>query len=348
MMNRSEPDNKVQDRQLRAGKVNLATLIAALVLLFALILSILTIPGRPEPSVASGAPNQQRISPAEATEAILVSVQQHVRAGDHGQAAAILEEAVRSYADQQELRIALAETYVALNRSGDAYEQFIAALTIGPRDASIEFAAGTMARMNNRFDLALEHYSAAQNAEKSNPTYPLYLAQMQRKLDLTEDAKVSLLRVVALQPENAIAWGTLADIALAENKIDLALQHVARARELEPRVGAWRLIEARALKRQGKPEQALLVLDGLSDLDRQQLHNVRLIAECNAMLGKRQEAVACVVDASRARPGDADLALEAAIWLYNAGDKDAARTFATRAYTLGSDSASSLLEQIGE
>lgn len=348
MMNRSPADNKVQDAPIRAGKLNLATLLAVLVLLAAVILSILTISGRSEPSLASGALTQQKVSPAEATEAILVSAQQHVRTGDYGQAAAILEEAVKTYADQQALRIALAESYVALNRPLDAYEQFVAALAIGPRDASTEFAAGTMARMSNRFDLALEHYSAAQNAEKSNPTYPLYLAQMQRKMDQTEDAKVSLLRVVALQPENAIAWGSLADIALAENKIDLALQHVARARELEPRVGAWRLIEARALKRQGKPEQALLVLDGLSDPDRLELHNVRLIAECNAMLGKRQEAVACVVDASRARPGDADLALEAAIWLYNAGDKDAARTFATRAHTLGSDSASSLLEQIGQ
>ncbi len=296
--------------------------------------------------MASGAESTARVSPAEAIETILDAVQKRVRGGDQAQAAVVLEEATRTYPDQQPLRLALAECYVALNRPAEAYEQYVAALSIGPRDAATEFAAGTMARICMKFELATEHYAAAQSADMANPTYALYLAQMQRRMNQIEEAKVSLLRVVKLQPDNAIAWGTLADIALNENKLDIATQHIARARELEPRVGTWRLIEARILKRQSKPEQALLVLNGLSETERIELFNVRLIAECNAMLGDQDAAVAAVVKAADGNPMNADLAFEAATWLHRAKDIERARQYAIRARTLGNDHAEDLLAQI--
>ncbi len=330
----------------RAARVNTASLIALAVLVGAILLSVFAISGGQTPVKASGAENAARVSPAEAVETVLDAVQKRVRAGDHEQGAVLLEEATRSYPDQQSLRLALAECYVALNRPADAYDQYVAALSIGPRDAATEFAAGTMARICMKFELAMEHYAAAQSADMANPTYALYLAQMQRRMNQIEECKVSLLRVVKLQPENAIAWGTLADIALNENKLDLATQHIARARELEPRVGTWRLIEARILKRQSKPEQALLVLNGLSDAERGELHNVRLIAECSAMLGDQDGAVAAVVKASDGNPMSHELALEAATWLHNSGDDERARQYAIRARTLGNEHAESLLAQI--
>lgn len=332
----------------RHGAVNITTVIALVVLIGAILLSVVVFGGGSTPTPATSSNVKDRVSPAEAVETILDAVQKRVRAGQHAEAAAILEEAVRTYADQQSLRLALAEAYVALNRPADAYDQYIAALAIGPREAATEFAAGTMARMSRRPELAIEHYGAAQTADVTNPIYPLYLAQVQRRANRIDDAKASLLRVVNLQPDNAIAWGTLADIALTENKLDICTQHIAKARELEPRVGSWRLIEARLLKRQSKPERALLVLDGLSDVERHEFFNARLIAECHAMLGHPIEAAAAVVGAADANPTDAELALEAATWLLRAEDSHRARQYAIRAHTLGNDQAASLLAQIGE
>lgn len=330
------------------GAISITTVIALVVLIGAILLSVVVFGGGATPKPAAGSSVKDRVSPAEAMETILDAVQKRVRAGQHAEAAAILEEAVRTYADQQSLRLALAESYVALNRPADAYDQYLAALSIGPREAATEFAAGTMARMSSRPELAIEHYGAAQIADPANPIYPLYLAQVQKRISRTDDAKASLLRVVNLQPDNAIAWGTLADIALTENKLDLCAQHIAKARELEPRVGTWRLIEARLLKRQAKPEQALLVLDGLSGVERHEFYNARLIAECHAMLGHPIEAAAAVAGAADANPTDPELALEAATWLFRAKNNDRARQYAIRARTLGNDEAAGLLAQIGE
>ncbi len=335
-------------RPRRRGAVNLTTVIAIVVLIGAILLSVVVFGGGATPKPAAGSSVKDHISPAEAMETILDAVQKRVRAGQHAEAAAILEEAVRTYADQQPLRLALAESYVALNRPSDAYDQYLAALSIGPRDAATEFAAGTMARMSSRPELAIEHYGAAQTADPANPIYPLYLAQVQKRLNRTDDAKASLLRVVNLQPDNAIAWGTLADIALTENKLDLCTQHIAKARELEPRVGTWRLIEARLLKRQAKPEQALLVLSGLSEMESHELFNARLVAECHAMLGQPLEAANVVAAAADANATDADLALEAANWLLRAKDAERARKFALRARTLGNEQAGELLAELGE
>jgi predicted Zn-dependent protease len=334
-------------RPCRRGAVNLTTVIALVVLIGAILLSVVVFGGA-TPKPAAGSSVKDRVSPAEAMETILDAVQKRVRAGQHAEAAAILEEAVRTYADQQSLRLALAESYVALNRPADAYDQYLAALSFGPRDAATEFAAGTMARMSNRPELAIEHYAAAQSADMANPIYPLYLAQVQRRANRIDEAKASLLRVVNLQPDNAIAWGTLADIALGENKLDICTQHIAKARELEPRVGTWRLIEARLLKRQSKPEQALLVLSGLSEMERHDLFNARLVAECHAMLGQPLEAANVVVAAADANAANAELALEAANWLLRANDPERARKFALRARTLGNEQAGELLAELGE
>ena len=291
-------------------------------------------------------PGKGRVPVGEAVETILDAAQQSIRGGRHEDAAAMLAEGVRTYPEQQPLRVAYAETLVALSRPAEAYEQFVAALSIGPRAPETEFAAGTMARLTERPQLALEHYAAAQASDPGNPIYPLYLAQVQRAQGQTEEAKASLLRVVNLQPENAIAWGTLADIWYNENKLDLATQHIAKARTLEPLVGTWRLVEARILKRQSKPDQALLVMEALSDVEKRDLHNARLIAECHAMRGEMEQAVTGLTRASDGSPMDPELAIEAAIWLQRTDQIERAREYARRAQMLGSDRASAILADL--
>lgn len=331
-----------------SAKSSLVVALSLLIAVGAILWLALGQTGTPSPSAARSTPDTPRVPVGEAVETILDAVQKHVRAGRQEEARVILAEAVNTYPDQQPLRAAYADVLVALAHPAEAYDQYVAALTIGPRTASTEFAAGTMANLTGRPALALEHYAAAQTADPANPIYPLYLAQVQRKLNQTEEAKASLLRVVNMQPDNAIGWGTLADIYLGENKLDMAQQHITRARHIEPLVGAWRLVEARILKRQSKPDEALLVMDGLSDPEKRELHNARLIAECHAMRGEMERAVAVITQASDATPADADLALEAAIWLQRTDQLDRARDYARRAQMLGSDRAAEVLAGLAD
>lgn len=278
--------------------------------------------------------------------AVLESVQTYMSNGEYDKARAILAEATRTYVEDQDLRVAYAQTLVALERPGAAYEQIEAALAIGPRPDELEFLAGTIACSAKNLDRALEHFAMAQTADPINPEYPVYLGQVQRQLGLVEKAKASLLRAANLDPENAVAWGTLADIALSQNKTIVAKQHIDRARRIDPDNPEWRIVEARILKRNGEAEQALMILQGLPEEHRMALPQLRLTAECYAMLSRPQDAASLFASAVEAKPRHPEVAFEAALWFERAGDDAAAKSYAERAALLGSDPARQMVERL--
>lgn len=296
------------------------------------------------PSEANG--QAARVPAHIAIKTALDSAQHHLRQNEPGKAEAILRDAVGLYPDDQELRVAFGESLMALRTFPAAYEQYVAALAIGPRTAEIEFTAGTLANTIGKPDRAVEHYAAAQRADPKNPAYPLYLSQVQLKLNETEAAKVNLLLAATLDPESAIAWGTLADVALRENNVNIALQHIAKARELQPSVGAWRIVEARALKRKGDVEAALLVLGGLTPAERRELSVLSLLAECYGMLERPVDAANAYADASDTKPDEPDLAYEAAAWFARAEQADRAMVFGLRAKENRHPQADMLLERL--
>jgi tetratricopeptide (TPR) repeat protein len=261
-------------------------------------------------------------------------------------AEAVLRAVAAQFPMDQEVRVAMAESMVAQKRPADAYEQYEKALAIGPREAKLEFAAGVTASSANLPERALEHFSMAQTVDPTVPAFPLNLGMIQRKLGQTDAAKASLLRAANLDPANAFAWGTLADIALSENNISIALQHVGRARALQPESKEWRLIEARAHKRRNEPEKALTLLLPMELSQRREPAIVRLIAECYAMLGRHSEAAAALGDAADANSSDAALAYDAAVAHERSGDLANAVDFAKRAKMLGSEPAAKLLERL--
>lgn len=239
--------------------------------------------------------------------AVLESALEYARAGKAAEAGAIYAEAARDFAGSRDVRVAYGEFLASQRRLEESYAQYEAALAIGPREPAIEFAAGTVANTIGRPERALEHYTAAQTGDPSNARYPLFLALVQNKLGKTDDAKVSLLRVVKMKPDEGMAWGTLADIMLRENAVDLALQHIAEARRLQPEMTAWRVVEARALKRKGKPREALDVIAGIGDAEKREPGIARLIGECYGLMGEKDRAAEwlAVADAaaSSAEPG---------------------------------------------
>lgn len=334
----SDPTSSV-DRHLLAALAGVLLLVAASGAL------VLWPRGVLPPSPGPGAQGQATARGAAAIAAILDAARRYVAQEEFPKARLILDTAVMEHPENQELRIALAETLLRTNELAESYEHYLAALAIGPRDAGLEFIAGTLASRLNRPGRAVEHYSAAQAADPSRPEYPLYLAQVQVKLNDDAAAKASLLRVVRLDESNATAWGTLADIMLRENALTLARQHIDKARALEPRVSAWKITEARLLKREGEPEKALLLLQSLDDSEKRLKPVLTLRAECLGLLSRPADAAAMYREASDAQPADAELAYAAAEWLDRAGEPGAA-DYARRAALLGHSAAESLLSRL--
>ncbi len=199
----------------------------------------------------------------------------------------ILKQACIEHPTEQRLFIEYAEILGVLKRPEEAYANYSKAIGIGPRTAALELAAGTTANMatglSNNLAEAEKHYAAAQAMDRADWKAPLFLAQIQIKIgtpEKIEEAKKNLLIAAKLQPDMATPWGTLADLALRENKPEIALQHIARARELEPQVTLWRVVQARALKRQNKPEDAIKLLVGLDDAQIREPGVLTTMAEC--------------------------------------------------------------------
>jgi len=282
---------------------------------------------------------------AMALEAVLDAGERYLREGDAGKAAAVLSEGVRDYSQSQALRLSYAKVLVSLRRFAEAYEQYEKALAIGPREPGIEFAAGGVASEAGLRERALEHYAAAVAGEPGNARYAMFLGQAQMQAGDLPAATGSLLRATRLEPDLAIAWGTLAEVALRQNRSELAIQHIARARALEPNLLAWRIIEARARKRLGDPRGALMLLDGLDPPELYEPPVRRIMVEAYGMLGRTADAARYLGSAADADRTDGQLAYEAAVWARRAGDEGGSRELARRAVTLGNERARSLLEE---
>lgn len=252
------------------------------------------------------------------------------------------------YPAEPSILVSYAELLVSQKRPAEACPIYQRAIEAGANDAKTLFAAGTVANMAGQPAKAIEHYTAAQAADPSNADIPLFLGQIQLKLDQTEGAKASLLRAARLDDSRAVTWGTLAEIALREGSNNIALQHIAKARQLEPRVTIWRLVEARALKRTAKPEEALGLLTSLEETERQDPAVARAIAECYGLMNQPVEAAAALETARVAHADDGALTLDAAVAFERAGDRKRAGELATLAVQLGNSSAVSLRDRLSK
>lgn len=296
----------------------------------------------PAPATAKGPVAE---SPAAVGEA-LATARELMERGEWAKAEAVLIPATVRHPMEQSLRVARAECLSAVKRFAEAYDQYEKALAIGPREAGVEFAAGVAAREAGMMDRALEHLAMAQTLDPSKAEYALALGQIQRRTGSVDASKASLLRAAHLDPDNAFIWGTLAEIALSENSPNLCLQHIGKARALQPEVAEWRLIEAKALKRRGEPDKALRVLSGIEARQRKETPVARLIAECYGMQGRPADAAQILGEAFLASPVDSVLAYEAALAFDRAGNREKALEHAKYAVALGHEGAGRLLERL--
>jgi predicted Zn-dependent protease len=269
------------------------------------------------------------------------------------EAETVLRATLDRYPNQAEVRLLLGEALVELGRPADAYEQYNEALGLKPDNAELQFATGTLASVAGMIELAERHYNVAQTLDPGNPKYPLYLAQIQRKLGKLDAAREHLVRTVKLQPDLAIAWGSLADIALVEHNLSMASHYIEMALEIDPSNPSWRLVQARILRREGRPKEAAIILAAVAE--EQAVPDPMVLREqalCMGLLGRRKDAAALygrAVEIGHPDPATlAELNYEAALWHERLGDGDAAAQYAKRAMELGEDRAKVVVDRLAQ
>lgn len=303
---------------------------------------------RPELEKAGAQPGGTSVADAAKLDTIQNTAQELIRRGEMKQAEALLRGAIAEHVTQQRLYVQLGDLLAAQKRPGEAYATYEQALACGPGDADLEFAAGTAAASAGKLERAEEHYQASMIKRPTDFRAPMYLAQVQMKQEKLDEAAANLLLAAKLNPDAAVVWGSLAEISLRQNKLSLAEQHAKKARELEPRVTVWRLIEARALKREGKPEAALDLLAGLDEAALREPGVDLLEAECYGMMGRPKDAAAVYLAKLKSDGADGVSTLQAAIWLEKAGDLAQASELAQRAQMLGVPGAKEVAARLGK
>ncbi len=223
-------------------------------------------------------------------DAILNAANQYRTGGEIRKAETVLLAGEKQYPTEVLLNIAAAELMLYDKQLDKAYTHYQKAIVNDPKNAAVLFSAGTVASQLGRTEEAIGHYEAARANDPRDFRFPLFLAQVQVKLERYDEAKKNLLLAVTLNPESAVGWGTLAEIALREGNTGLSLQHIAKSRTIEPDVTLWRLIQARALKRQADPEGALALLIGLSPAQQREPGVLDTMEECLGLLGRIDDA----------------------------------------------------------
>ncbi|MGP1346018.1 MAG: tetratricopeptide repeat protein [Phycisphaerales bacterium] len=209
--------------------------------------------------------------------------QQHLGEDRSERAEALLSGALQRFPREQELWLLYAEVMMDLKRPEEALASFETAIEIGPDHPEYRNAAGTLASQLGDPLTAEIHWAAGQKADPTDPRFPFFLAQLQRADGRIGEARANLLLAARLNPDLSEAWGTLAAIAFDEGHYGPALQHLERAKALEPDRPLWRLIEARVYRRQGDPERAAAVLSMIPDERR--LTDAVILRELGLCLG---------------------------------------------------------------
>lgn len=259
----------------------------------------------------------------------------------------LLRPAVDRFPGDQRARFMLAECLLQTGDKPGAYEQYERGIMIGPDHAEYRHAAATVAAEIGRLDDAESHYLVAQKLAPSNPKFPLYLAQVQRKQGKTDEARANLMVAAKLDPSLAIAWASLAAIALDENRPSVAHSYITRARELEPDRLEWRLVEAKALRRDNQPREALALLLAIPEkLRATDAATLEELALCHGMLDDPASAAALYTGAISAGSDDPEMGYQAAVWLARARQNQRAAMYAQHAAAKGHEGAKKLLAQI--
>lgn len=272
----------------RPARSNTATLavLALVVLAGVAVYGVITI-ARSTPAPAQGKTGNTGGATGPTASEVLQRANPLLTDGKYAEVIAIVQPAIEAYPEEQDLRLMLARAYSGQKEWAKSSAAYEAALVLGAETAALQAEAGTVANAAGFLDLAIERYSRAQALDPKNPIHPLYLAMVQIKANKEREAMANLYMATVLNPELSQAWGSMGELELRANHLDLALQHLEKARKLDPNSLKWRQAEAKARKRQNEPAKALDLLINLPEKERFNADTIPVVMESLAMLKQK-------------------------------------------------------------
>lgn len=275
-------------------------------------------------TIPAGAGGAEAARTFEGREAALKAVDEYLQTEQLGQAEVIIQALLERDADDLLALDRLTEVLLSESRNEEALRVLVRIVELDPENAPARFRTGLVANMVGDLEVAIEQFRQASLIDRSNPQYPLYLAQMYVKSQELEEAKTRLLQAIALDPSLDKAWGTLAQIALLQNNPEMARQHIGRARQLNPDYLLWKVEEAKVMRRLNEPRDALAMLNALPASQRHEPLVVEQIGLCWAMINEPQKAAEAHVELLNRDPSQWPSAVAASRFYLVAGDESQA------------------------
>ncbi|XHC27126.1 MAG: tetratricopeptide repeat protein [Phycisphaerales bacterium] len=300
---------------------------------------------KPEPE------NSLELSGAELErnlERTRVAVQAYFDEGNFEAADTILSSALRQLPNNQDLLKLNAELRMWQNRPEEAYLEMQKAYKVGPDHPELRYAAANYANEAGLTEDAIaEARKAIVMSERPDTRFYRFLGAMQFKAGRVPDARGTLL--IALQQNDAQpqVYGMLAEMDLAEGASEKGVEFARRARELDPDQFAYRVTEARLLRRLGRLEDALAALTGIDEYTR--LTNAAVLRDVILTLqalDQHDRAADFAERAAEASGTSAEIVMMTADALDAAGRLEAAVEYAQRARMLGHPNGEARVEHL--
>lgn len=287
------------------------------------------------------------LAPLRVADAVADAADEALRADQPERAEAVLRAAVAQHPADADLRLAYHDLLMRLgpDRAADALAQLEEVIALGGATAADHLRAGQLAAQLERHADAERWLTQARTLDPSNAQAALWLATVLAAQRRADESQAQAALTVALDPSLDKAWFLLARAALDQGASELALQHIARARALDPAQPAYAEVQARALQRLDRPAEALLALDTVPDAALAEPALVRLRAELFGLMGDARAAARAYERAFERTPAlraDPQLLFEAATRAERASDLARALDYARQAEMLGHATAAQL------
>ncbi len=226
-------------------------------------------------------------------------------------------------------RTLLGQIWLYMGQLDQAYGQFKLSLDLDGQQPEVHLLSGTIAYKLGRIDQATGHYSMAVGMEPANARYRLHLAQAYLRQHKSDQARALLLETLQIDSSLHEAYAALADLYAQQNRLTLALPQIQKAIDQTPVSQRAKQVfyirrKAHLLRRDNRPQEALLTLQGLQGAEKTDPGVLEEMATCWFLLGKPNDAAAVFEDAAAADPTRWTLLAGAARWRIKAGDRSAA------------------------
>ena len=236
----------------------------------------------------------------------------------------------------------LGQIWLRAGKRGRAYRRLARSLELEPDQPETALLAGSIAYGRRNYETAARHYRTAVSHAKRNARAWQHLARAKLRLGDLAAAEASLNRALSLDSSAWKAYVTLAKVAERRSRPGRAVRRLRQALERLPVSEEDKRLElitrqARLLRADGRPSEALQVLESAPATARGELRLLSAVARSWAALGRPARAAERYERAFAESPERPELLVRAAKWRARAGDRDRARSHLSAARGLAPD-----------